>query len=69
MENAMKKISKKLKLDRATVLNLQRGLVTGGRGPDDPSVWWACQSDAGCGESHAASCGNGTWCTTYSRIC
>ena len=63
----MKKISKKLKLDRSTVLTLQRGVVTGGRGPD--SAWYACPTDEGCGESHAASCGNGTWCTTYSRIC
>jgi hypothetical protein len=61
----MKKISKKLKLDRATILNLQRGAVTGGRGPDDVSVWWACPTDEGCGDSHRATCGKGTWCVTY----
>jgi hypothetical protein len=65
----MKKSSKKLSLKSATIRNLQGaiGLVAGGIGSGDVSAWYACPSDETCGDSHRATCGDGSRCATLNR--
>ena len=58
----MKPLKKKLSLNATTVRTLQASLrdVVGGMGPNTAFV--ACHSQENCGESHAATCGNGSRC-------